>query len=86
MYQTGKAAIPRTCGFHGCSKPLYVLFFYPPIVSRYCIVDITGDMKFGTKSRVCGTQITIIKEITLLELIKLHLRKEVRQNGLFGTI
>ena len=45
-----------------------------------------GDIIFGTKSRVCGTKIKIIKEITLFELIKIHLRKGVCQNGLFRTI
>jgi len=58
-------------GFHFQTDPVSVLNFYPPIGSRFALVEATGniDEYFWTPSVKCTDKLTIIKELSLEELI-----------------
>ena len=68
-YKTDRAE-PCKSGFHACADPLAVLRYYPAGLygARFAEVILSGEIKTeGDKS--CATEITIVKEITLSELI-----------------
>ncbi len=73
-YEVGKTYKEKECsctanGFHCCENPLDVLDYYDKTGDRFCIVKAEGDINqdaVGTK--IACTQITIVKEITRLEL------------------
>ena len=66
-YKTDRAE-PCESGFHACADPLTVLYYYNRDASRFAEVILSGEIKTaGDKS--CATEITIVKEITLSELI-----------------
>lgn len=63
-------------GFHSCFKPLDVLRFYPPGMSRYFLVQPSGRIAKGT----CGIEqasqgIRLIREFTLPEFIDMAMSK-----------
>lgn len=57
-------------GFHACTVPLDVFWYYAPATSRYCEVEIDGEIEKATDdSKIAGTKIKIIREISISELI-----------------
>lgn len=57
-------------GFHFCESPLDVLRFYEPTVSRYCVVEGSGEMGKDYKGQmIAAERIRICKEIGLKELV-----------------
>jgi hypothetical protein len=68
-YHSDKADLCKV-GFHFCLNPLDVFSYYDPASSRFCIVKTSGvsSKTSGDSKRVC-TDIEIMREITLLELI-----------------
>ena len=57
-------------GFHACTVPLDVFWYYAPATSRYCEVEIEGEIEKATDdSKIAGAKIKIIREICLAELI-----------------
>ena len=65
-------------GFHAISddvSPLSVFDYYPPSIngkpSRYCEVDVEGDVK-NDGSKVCSSKITIGAEIGIPGIVKDH--------------
>ena len=70
-YKTDKAKLCQ-CGFHACLNPRDVLGYYSKNNSRYFKVKLSGEIakcgKFDTK--VAATEITIIEEINIDEVIK----------------
>lgn len=58
-------------GFHCAENPLDCLTYYPNIGSSvYCIVDAGGDIdEDGYDSKISCTELNIIKELSLKELI-----------------
>ena len=68
-YEHNGKVEPCKSGFHACKNPLDVWNYYP-INSRYAIVEITGDVvDSGSDSKVVCSNISIVQEITLTELI-----------------
>lgn len=70
-YEVGKtyredAAECAHRGFHCVEEPIEVLRWYGN--GRYCIVDATGDVHEDGSNKLCCTEITLLKEITLEEL------------------
>lgn len=59
------------CGFHFHTNPLGVFEFYPPTNSRFALVEATGNIKVDDfdPSKQCTDEITIVKELSLEELI-----------------
>jgi hypothetical protein len=58
-------------GFHACEYPLDVFNYYPPAESRYCLVELDGDIaKGGDDTKVAATVIRIVEELTMQELIE----------------
>lgn len=74
QYEVGKTYQEKVCkctanGFHCCENPLDVLGYYSGKGSRFAVVEAGGDINqdaYGTK--IACTEITVIKEITRLEL------------------
>lgn len=59
------------CGFHFFTRSLGVFEFYPPLNSRFALVEATGNIdsdNFNT-SKKCTDELTIVKELSLEELI-----------------
>lgn len=64
-------------GFHACLAPIDVFRYYAPAISRYCEVEIDGEIKKATDdSKIAGTKIKIIREISLDELIEAQTEQE----------
>ena len=57
-------------GFHACEDPLDVFNYYPPANSRYCEVELEEvSPETADDSKRVANEITIVKELTLNELI-----------------
>ena len=68
-YEHNGKVEPCKSGFHACKNPLDVWNYYP-INSRYAIVEIAGEVvDSGSDSKVACSNISIVQEITLTELI-----------------
>jgi len=68
-YEHNGKVEPCQSGFHACKNPLDVWNYYP-INSRYAIVEIAGDVvDSGSDSKVVCSNISIVQEIALTELI-----------------
>ena len=68
-YEHNGKVEPCKSGFHACKNPLDVWNYYQ-INSRYAIVEIAGDVvDSGSDSTVVCSNISIVQEITLTELI-----------------
>ena len=51
-------------GFHACEYPLDVFRYYSPDESRFCSVELTGELsRDGSDSKVAAAKITIVAEI-----------------------
>lgn len=75
-YKEKKAELCE-CGFHACLNPLDVLQFYPIFNSVYHEVELVSvqrksltraNSQFTEDTKICGKQITIGKEISVLDL------------------
>nr|DAT48785.1 MAG TPA: hypothetical protein [Caudoviricetes sp.] len=65
---------PCSSGFHACTSPLDVLWYYPPNTSRYCEVEVDDDCKVGSDdSKVASKRIKIGAEIGVVGLAKAHI-------------
>ena len=59
-------------GFHACKEAKHVFEYYPPSRSRYAIVEQSGILSIPkTDSKVASSRITVVKEISLEELVHL---------------
>ncbi len=61
-------------GFHCVEEPIEVLKWYSGPASRYCIVDAGGDISEDGTNRISCTRMTVIREISLIELYALECR------------
>ena len=70
-YKTDKAKLCE-CGFHACLNPRDVLGYYPQYeTSRYFKVKLSGKItKSDFDTKVAATEITILEEININEVIK----------------
>jgi len=58
-------------GFHACINPLDVWTYYGPADSRFFEVEVGGKIIQNSKdTKICASQIKLIREIDLEELIK----------------
>ena len=65
---------PCSRGFHACTSPLDVLWYYPPSTSRYCEVEVDDDSKGDNDdSKVASKKIKIGAEIGVFGLAKAHI-------------
>ena len=59
-------------GFHSCIKPSDVLSYYPCVQwTRFCEVEAWGDVQEGNDSKIASRFITIVKEISFNEFLKI---------------
>ena len=79
QYELGKSyetpEKPECCnnGFHACENPIDVFNYYNPADSRYCEVEMDGDLdreEDGGDSKVASSKITIGVEIGLKGIIE----------------
>lgn len=76
QYEVGKEyetdeAVACEAGFHACEYPLDVFKYYPPAKSRYAVVEQSGKIsKSGEDTKVASTEIKIVAEIGIAELVK----------------
>ena len=65
---------PCRSGFHACTSPLDVLWYYPPTSSRYCEVEVDDDSRCdNSDSKVASKKIKIGAEIGVIGLAKAHI-------------
>lgn len=75
-YEEQKVDLCRK-GFHACTAPLDVFKYYAPATSRFCEVEIDGEIEKATDdSKIAGTKIKIIREISIAELIDAQTEQE----------
>nr|DAM49908.1 MAG TPA: hypothetical protein [Caudoviricetes sp.] len=80
-YETSKVILCYN-GFHACTVPLDVFNYYAPATSRFCEVEIDGEIeKAVDDSKIAGTKIKIIREISLSELIDAQKEYEKGKEG-----
>lgn len=91
QYEIGKSyhsdrAVLCEEGFHACENPLDVLSFYPPSISRYCIVELDNVSEECESNKVVAKDITIIKELDLrhLQMMAEYYTTRSRQTTLEG--
>ncbi len=58
-------------GFHACEYPLDVFSYYPPAISRFALVEQSGELsRNSADSKVASREITIKAELSLPGIIK----------------
>ena len=76
QYEVGKeyeepVALACNRGFHACERPFDVFAYYPPVSSRFCEVEQSGEMSRDTDdTKVASTKIKIGAEIGIPGLVK----------------
>ncbi len=51
-------------GFHACENPLDVFSYYSPHGSRYCSVEVSGEIsRDGSDSKIAAAKLTVVAEI-----------------------
>ncbi len=55
-------------GYHCVEEPIEVLSWYSGKTDRYCIVEAGGDIHEDGKERIACTELTLLREISILEL------------------
>jgi hypothetical protein len=57
-------------GFHACEHPLNVFAYYAPALSRFAVVEQSGDLSRHDDTKVASRRITIKAEIGIPGLVK----------------
>ena len=73
-HHEGKVEICNS-GFHAINNqesPFNVFDFYPPATSRYCAVELSGEMQIGDDKMV-ASDITIDREIKIEDIVYAHI-------------
>jgi len=57
-------------GFHACEHPLNVFDYYPPATSRYCEVELSGELsRKGDDTKIAAASIRIAAELKISALV-----------------
>lgn len=77
QYEVGKtykedSAKCASTGFHCVEEPIEVLSWYSNKDSRYCVVEAGGDVNEDGQNKISCTEMTILREISLLQLAALE--------------
>ena len=71
-------AVSCECGFHACEDPLDCLSYYAPADSRYCRVELSGDIHHDSEdSKLAATHIKIIEEIDIRLMTELAAQSRI---------
>jgi len=66
------------CGFHACEDPLDCISYYAPNESRYCRVELSGELhRKGDDSKVAATHIKILEEIDIRVMTELAVQSRL---------
>lgn len=60
----------RKTGFHATIEPLQVLFWYSTNGAKFAKVELSGNLNDESPVIICASQIKILKELTLTDLVK----------------
>lgn len=60
----------RKKGFHATIEPLQVLFWYGQSDAKFAKVELSGNLNDESPIVICASEITILKELTLTDLVK----------------
>ena len=76
QYEIGKTYTEESAkcantGFHACENPIDVLSYYSKETDRYCICRTEGDINEDGNNKLSCTRLTIVKEISLTQLLML---------------
>lgn len=77
-------------GFHAINNqesPLNVFDFYPPATSRYCAVELSGEMQ-RADDKMVSSDITIDREIKIEDIVDAHIgwvEKNIRDDQSAAT-
>jgi hypothetical protein len=68
-YELPEGVNPSLCnaGFHACENPADVFAYYAPSESRYCLVELSGQI-VRVDDKSCASRIKIVRELDLQEL------------------
>lgn len=77
QYEIGKEYTEETAqcartGFHCCAEPIEVLKWYHNKDSRYCVVEISGDIHEDGTNKISATTMKIVREVTREQLAMLE--------------
>ena len=57
-------------GFHACENPLDVFAYYAPGDSRFCTVEVTGELsRHADDSKVAAAKIKIVAEYSIPQIV-----------------
>lgn len=57
-------------GFHACPYPMDIFSDYPPSESRFCEVEMSGQINKTKGDKICSSKIKINAELDIRELVK----------------
>ena len=76
QYEIGKEFVHdgevKACegGFHACEHPLNVFGYYAPSESRFCVVELSGELsRHGDDTKIAAGRIRIKAEIGIPQLV-----------------
>ena len=69
-------------GFHACQNPLDVFNYYSMTsLTRYALVELWGGVEFAADNeKLCATDIRIVKEMTIDEMVKIGMMSSFPKN------
>lgn len=76
-------------GFHACESPLEVFDHYDMLNSRFCEVELSGEIDRDARTtKICSSKIKIKKELKLSDIIKIGVEwlNDVAKNRTTGAL
>ena len=74
-YEHTGAVKACSSGFHACENPLDVFSYYAPSTSRFCAVELSGELsRHDEDSKIAAAKIKLTAELKLPDLIALAIK------------
>ena len=79
-YEHGGPVLACSSGFHACEYALDVFRYYPPHESRYCAVELTGELsRDGSDSKIASAKLKVVAEIGIPAIVTAAVNWIMRQ-------
>ena len=91
QYEVGKEytcndAIACKKGFHACENPIDIFDYYSPAFNKFHVVEQSGKLStHSTDSKIASRFITVVKEISFMDFIKLCVNDSEGVNESYGV-